>query len=242
MDEAKNIETCETLIVSDVHLGSPISMAKELRQLLSRVKFNRLILLGDIFSDLNFKRLTKEHWELISFIRKLSNPKRGVEVVWVEGNHDEGVTQVMEHLIGVKVYQRYEWKWKNKICVAMHGHQFDGVLAIANPKLSGFFIGAYLLIQQSSLFRRWLPTLLDRFHTHYQGLTLRVAAGALHVAKQDRAQLIFCGHTHEPYHQVQDNVEYWNSGCWTGTKGTYITLGDTVAIKECMSKTAIEVL
>ena len=53
-------------------------------------RFRRLILLGDIFSDLNFGRLTKPHWKFLGYIRKLSNPKRGIEVVWVEGTTTAG--------------------------------------------------------------------------------------------------------------------------------------------------------
>src|SRR5258708_1624903 len=87
--------------------------------------FRRLILLGDIFSDLNFRRLKKEHWQFLGYIRKLSNPKRGVEVVWVEGNHDLGLTDVMSHLVGVKVYQEYTWDYDGKKHLAVHGHQFD---------------------------------------------------------------------------------------------------------------------
>jgi len=207
-------------------------MARELYHLLNTASFSRLILLGDIFSDLNFLRLTKEHWQVISLIRKLSNPKRGIEVVWVEGNHDAGITQVMEHLIGVNVYQRYEWEWKGKKCIALHGHQFDGVYASGVPWFNNLTISVYLWLQKVGVLRRWLPRMLDRFHTHYQKLTVRVAAGALYVARQEMADFIFCGHTHEPYHKIQDGMEYWNSGCWVNGKATYLTLDNTVELRE----------
>ncbi len=77
----------DTVILSDLHLGSETSRAEEAIEVLRRLRFRRLILLGDIFCDLNFGRLKKHHWHFLSYIRKLSNPKRGVEVVWVEGNH-----------------------------------------------------------------------------------------------------------------------------------------------------------
>ena len=86
---------CDTLILSDVHLGSEISRASDGLALLRSMRFRRLILLGDMFNDLNFRRLKKEHWEFLSHIRKLSNPKRNVEVVWVEGNHDLGLSNLM---------------------------------------------------------------------------------------------------------------------------------------------------
>jgi len=85
----------DTLILSDLHLGSELSRARDARNLLENLSFKRLILLGDIFSDLNFRRLNKDHWKFLGCIRKLSNPKRGVEVVWVEGNHDrDGVRTI----------------------------------------------------------------------------------------------------------------------------------------------------
>src|SRR5436190_7177565 len=74
-----------TLILSDLHLGAETSHAREATRVLKQNRFQRLILLGDIFADLNFARLTKEHWKFLGYIRKLSNPKRNIEVVWVEG-------------------------------------------------------------------------------------------------------------------------------------------------------------
>src|SRR5207245_10223874 len=101
---------CDTLILSDLHLGSEISRARDALRMLKQSSFRRLILLGDIFSDLNFGRLKKEHWQFLGYIRKLSNPKRQVEVVWVEGNQDRGLTEVMHHLVGVTVCRRVQLK------------------------------------------------------------------------------------------------------------------------------------
>src|SRR5579864_7736888 len=100
----------DTIILSDLHLGSEVSRASDALRMLKSASFSRLILLGDIFSDLNFRRLKKEHWQFLGYIRKLSNPKREIEVIWVEGNHDYGLTQVMSHLVGVRVYREYAWE------------------------------------------------------------------------------------------------------------------------------------
>src|SRR6266704_7010579 len=116
----------DTVILSDLHLGSEISRAEQATRMLRENRFRRLILLGDIFSDLNFGRLTKAHWKFLGYIRKLSNPKRNVEVVWVEGNHDQGLSNIMSHLVGVRVYQDYAWEYRGLRHVAIHGHQFDG--------------------------------------------------------------------------------------------------------------------
>ena len=71
-----DLHVYNTLILSDLHLGAETSHAREATRVLKENRFQRLILLGDIFADLNFARLTKEHWKFLGYIRKLSNPKR----------------------------------------------------------------------------------------------------------------------------------------------------------------------
>jgi UDP-2,3-diacylglucosamine pyrophosphatase LpxH len=224
---------CETLIVSDVHLGSAVSLAADLLHLLKTSKFKRLILLGDIFQDLDFSRLTRDHWKLISHIRKLSNPKRGVEVVWVEGNHDAGISEVMEHLLGVKVFQEYEWEQGGKKCLAIHGHQYDNLWSNGVPLAGRIFTPIYLWLQHIGFVKKWLPRFLDKMHTHWERLDVKVAQGALKHAAHKGAGYVFCGHTHCAMHEFQDGVSYWNTGDWTGDFGTYITVdGDRVAQHE----------
>src|SRR5436305_14775547 len=94
----------DTIIISDLHLGSEVSRASEAMRMLKTASFNRLILLGDIFSDLNFRRLKKEHWRLLGYIRKLSNPKREIEVVWVEWNNEHGLSHGISHSVGSWMY------------------------------------------------------------------------------------------------------------------------------------------
>src|SRR5438477_8310787 len=137
----------DTLILSDVHLGSEISRASDALELLKSTTLRRLVLLGDIFNDLNFRRLKKEHWQFLSYIRKLSNPKREIEVVWVEGNHDHGLSDVMSHLVGIRVYQEYVWEYGGMKHLAIHGHQFDRFVS-RNRVLSTFLSGIHLAMQK----------------------------------------------------------------------------------------------
>ena len=142
-----NTPCFDTVILSDLHLGSEVSRARAALHTLKATSFRRLILLGDIFCDLNFRRLKKEHWQFLSYIRKLSNPKRGIEVVWVEGNHDFGLSEVMSHLVGIQVYQEYEWQYCGLRHLAIHGHQFDRFL-VNNRLLSRFFTSCHEHLQK----------------------------------------------------------------------------------------------
>ena len=213
----------DTIIVSDLHLGSEVSRAPAALKMLKSASFNRLILLGDIFSDLNFRRLKKEHWQFLGYIRKLSNPKREVEVVWVEGNHDWGLTEVMSHLVGVRVYQEYAWEYCGVRHVAVHGHQFDRFVS-SNSVLSTFLSAIHLGLQKISFGKKRLMGFLERFDTSYLRLSEKVARGAIAHAKMKDANRVFCGHTHEALTLHRDGVEYYNSGSWTQDVPTYIAI------------------
>ena len=70
------LRTVDTIIVSDVHLGSTISRAGDLQRTLEAYRCNRLILLGDIFHDLtDSSRLNKDQWDLLGYILALSCEK-----------------------------------------------------------------------------------------------------------------------------------------------------------------------
>ncbi len=191
--------------------------------MLKSASFNRLILLGDIFSDLNFRRLKKEHWQFLGYIRKLSNPKRAIEVVWVEGNHDHGLSQVMSHLVGIRVYQEYAWDYCGVRHLAIHGHQFDRFVS-GNRVVSGFLSALHLAMQKISFGKKRITGFIERFDTVWLRLSAQVARGALAHAKSRNAQRVFCGHTHEAVSVKRDGVEYYNSGSWTQESATYIAV------------------
>jgi len=213
----------DTIILSDLHLGSEVSRASAALRMLKSASFNRLILLGDIFSDLNFRRLKKEHWQFLGYIRKLSNPKRQIEVVWVEGNHDHGLSDVMSHLVGIRVYDEYVWEFNGKRHLAVHGHQFDRFLT-RNGVLSSFLSALHLGLQKMSFGKRRMMGFLERFDTAWLRLSAKVARGAVAHASSRNADRVFCGHTHEALSLKQDGIEYYNSGSWTQDVPTYIAV------------------
>ena len=215
-----------TLILSDLHLGSETSHAQEATTLLKATRFRRLILLGDIFADLNFARLTKDHWKFLGHIRKLSNPKRGIEVVWVEGNHDHGLANIMSHLVGVRVYQHYEWEFRGLRHIAIHGHQFDG-FQVNRVRLSQWGTSLYLQLQKLDFKSKPIARMIDRLNTRWLRMSPKVASGAIAFAKHHEAQRIFCGHTHEALHAEKDGVSYYNSGGWVDSRLTYLTIDET---------------
>jgi UDP-2,3-diacylglucosamine pyrophosphatase LpxH len=220
-----DLSVYNTLILSDLHLGAETSHAREATRVLKENRFHRLILLGDIFADLNFARLTKDHWKFLGYIRKLSNPKRNVEVVWVEGNHDHGLANIMSHLVGVRVYQRYAWQYAGLRHIAIHGHQFDG-FQVNNVRLSRLGTSLYLKLQKFDFKHKPIVRFIDRLNTRWLRMSPKVSAGALQYARQHDASRIFCGHTHQALHIEENGIHYYNSGGWVDSRLTYLTIDE----------------
>ncbi|HWR16868.1 MAG TPA: UDP-2,3-diacylglucosamine diphosphatase [Terriglobales bacterium] len=216
----------DTLLISDLHLGSEVSRARDALDLIQSLTYRRLILLGDIFSDLNFRRLNGDHWKFLSCIRKLSNPKRKVEVIWVEGNHDFGLSNVMSHLVGVPVYQRFVWEYSQKRHLAIHGHQFDTFIK-RNPYLVRFGEFFYHdVIQKLDRPSKCVSRFVDRLNTRFSRMSPRIMSGALAYAKAGNINRVFCGHTHVAVQAHVDGIAYYNTGSWIDARATYVTVGE----------------
>ncbi len=195
--------------------------------MLSQYTFNRLILLGDIFDSLNFARLKKDHWNLLSIIRKLSNPKRKIDVVWVEGNHDDGLAEIMSHLIGIDVYKEYIWELNGNRYLAIHGHQFDRFLN-ENVIISSIASFIYDRIQRWGSEKQTVARYLKSKSKGWLRLAKKVADGAAEYAKHKKANIVICGHTHQQskYEYPDKDITYYNSGCWTDLPSSYIIINE----------------
>lgn len=221
----------QTLIVSDIHLGSSVSRASKLLELLNTEQYKRLILNGDIFDDLNFTRLQHDHWGLLSKIRELSNPKYGVEVIWIAGNHD-GAAQILSRLIGVTVQNEYIFEWNKKKCLVIHGHQFDRFMT-QNPFVSALASWLYLGIQKLDTERQFIGRFLKRASKSWLRVSEKVARGGVLYGLFKRADIVFCGHTHKAMEKKLRGIHYYNSGCWTDVPSTYISItSEEIKIKE----------
>jgi UDP-2,3-diacylglucosamine pyrophosphatase LpxH len=147
-------------------------------------------------------------------------------VVWVEGNHDHGLTEIMSHLVGVRVFQEYRWDYQGLRHIAVHGHQFDS-FAVSNVHFNYLFgTLLYLQLQKWDSKNKVLTRFLDRLNTRWLRLSTKVADGALAYARHHQAARIFCGDTHAALHQYEPCVDYFNCGSWIDEHPTYITVGE----------------
>jgi UDP-2,3-diacylglucosamine pyrophosphatase LpxH len=221
-------QVVDTFIMSDIHLGSEVSRSKDALEMLKQFDFSRLILNGDVFEDLNFKRLSKDDWKFLSYIRKLSGHKRGVEVVWVAGNHD-GIAEILSHLLGLQVYDEYIWEYENEKYLAIHGHQFDKFLN-ENVIISNLATWFYKFFQRIDSDDQPISRWMKRRSKTWLRVSEKIATDAIEYAKLQGVKYIFCGHTHQAMERTKDGITYVNSGCWTDVPSQFITIDKTTRV------------
>ena len=218
----------DAVVISDLHLGSDNCRAKALVQFLEsvrdgRLRTRRLYLNGDVFDSIDFRRLKKQHWKVLSVLRKLSD---AVEITWINGNHD-GPAEVISHLLGVEVVDEVVVTSGGKRVLLLHGHRFDQFIE-RYPLTSKLADGVYRFLQ-------WL----DKSHTVarqakskskiFLRCVEKVQQLSMQYARKRNCDIVCCGHTHCPVVEADGGVTYVNSGCWTERVCHYVTIRDGVA-------------
>jgi UDP-2,3-diacylglucosamine pyrophosphatase LpxH len=220
MKTKKEIKKTHTLIMSDLHLGTEVSNPKKVLKLLRSYSFRKLILLGDVFDNMDFRHLDKESWALLSYVGRISKDKR---VRWVIGNHDAGLADIFRTLIDARIYETYTWKYNHRKYMAIHGHQFDRFL-IDNVFLSYLATVVYNFVQKIDSEKKVVSRFLKRKSKGWLRMSEKVARGAMAYGKKQGADYIFCGHTHRATEKNNHTIKYFNSGCWTDLPCTYISI------------------
>ncbi|MFO0880458.1 MAG: UDP-2,3-diacylglucosamine diphosphatase [Gemmataceae bacterium] len=213
----------DAVILSDIHLGSTNCQAKRLRVLLERIVEGdlptaRLILNGDVFDSIDFRRLHKAHWKILSLLRKLSDQ---IEIVWLAGNHD-GSAEIISHLLGVTVEDEYILTTGEERLLILHGHVFDAFIE-SYPWLTWFADQAYRCLQWIDRTHRFAKMAKHGSKTFLR-CTEKISQGAVELARRRGCTMVTCGHTHVPLTQVEQAIPYFNSGCWTELPCWFLTV------------------
>jgi UDP-2,3-diacylglucosamine pyrophosphatase LpxH len=216
----------DALIISDLHLGSESCQAKSLvaffQEILDgRLSARRLIINGDVFDSIDFRRLRKNHWKVLSQIRHLSDK---LEIIWICGNHD-GPAEIVSHLLGVRVEEQYLLASGGRSFLIVHGHQFDGFIN-DHPVLTWLADKAYGLLQKLDR-THYVARLAKRRSKTFIRCSSKIRLGAQQLAARTGADAAICGHTHHAAQEEQGTpASYYNSGCWTESPSTYLAVHD----------------
>ncbi len=202
----------DCLVISDLHLGSDVCQARLLEDFLEWAVRNtrELVINGDIFDDLNFKRLTKHHFACLKIIRK-NTDRTDLKVVWARGNHD-GPAEVVGHIVGVDILDEYIYDNGHVRLLALHGDQFDQFIT-RHAAITALGCGIYYYIQK--LFPKRASRWVRRTSKKWQRNSRLIRDRAVEYAASRGCRFVTCGHTHLPLEAKIGDVVYINSGTWT---------------------------
>jgi UDP-2,3-diacylglucosamine pyrophosphatase LpxH len=202
----------DCIVISDFHLGSDVCQAKLLEEFLVWAvdHCHELVINGDIFDDLNFKRLTKRHFACLKIIRRNSD-RDDFRLVWVRGNHD-GPADIISHIVGVEILDEYIYDNGQIQLLILHGDQFD-TFTTAYPWFTEIACGIFYYIQKYMPHRaaRWIRRISKRWQRNSQLIERR----AIEYAHSRGFRYVTCGHTHLALVAEREGVLYINSGTWT---------------------------
>jgi UDP-2,3-diacylglucosamine pyrophosphatase LpxH len=215
-----------TIIISDIHLGSQYSRAKEVTEFLSKNSAETIILNGDIIDGWALKRggvWTDNHMKCIKKLIKLSKVSK---IYWLRGNHDDFLHDFIPFDFG-KIMLRESIEYKsldgNKYLI-LHGDIFD----IFVDKL-GWLAKIGSVGYDMTL---WINKWYNRYRTYrglpYFSLSQKIKASVKtatnfigdfenHMvthAKSFECDGIICGHIHKAEIRNIDDMVYMNSGDW----------------------------
>jgi UDP-2,3-diacylglucosamine pyrophosphatase LpxH len=215
----------DAIVISDLHLGAHNCLAGPLAEFLREIldgslATSRLVINGDAFDSLDFRRLRKRHWEVLQLIRRLSTR---IEVTWVAGNHD-GPAPVLAQLLGVPVAEDCVLESGGRRILVCHGHAFDKFID-SYPLLTILADWGYFFLQSIDRTHR-VARMAKRATKVYLRCQERIARGATGLARQRGCETAVCGHTHQATHAEYDGIAYHNSGCWTERPPSFLAVAE----------------
>ncbi len=216
-----------TVFISDVHLGTRSAQAIELLEFLRCIETETLFLVGDIIDFWKVRR--GPHWPqshndvLQKILRKA---RKGTRVVFIPGNHDDGIRDVCGMDFGGIEVRRdaiHETAQGKKYLV-LHGDEFDIVIRYARWLA---FLGdrSYEVALALNTPLNWLRGLLGlEFWSLSNFLKQRVKSAVNFIgefeaalaaeARRRGADGLICGHIHHANSRDINGIHYLNSGDW----------------------------
>ncbi|WP_371132623.1 UDP-2,3-diacylglucosamine diphosphatase [Phenylobacterium sp.] len=221
------LQRYRSVFISDVHLGTRGCQAELLLDFIRLTEFDRLYLVGDIVDGWKMKRgwfWPQSHNDVVQKILRLA--RRGVEVIYIPGNHDDQVRDFCGiHFGGVVVARdTIHQTADGRRFLVTHGDEFDGVVRYA-PWLAHLGDAAYCaLLAANTTFNR----LRRRLGLGYWSLSAYLKGrvknalqfiDGFETALADEARRrgvdgVICGHIHKAEMRMIDGVLYVNDGDW----------------------------
>jgi len=223
------IRNLEISVISDVHLATHASKAKELVKYLKSIYPKKLVLNGDFIDSWRFSRnyFPKPHLKVLRQLIKMM--EQGTKVIYITGNHDEIFRRFNNTKLGnFSIVNQLELVLDGKKTWIVHGDIFDLIIHQAKwlAKIGAAAYGFITLLNKIvnllwKVFRQKeiiiYKSLKERIKKDKKVLTkFEQTIGEMGALKN--YDVVICGHTHIPVDKnitVRDHtVRYINCGDW----------------------------
>ena len=219
----------EVVVISDVHLGTYGSHAKELYNYLASIKPKILVLNGDIIDIWQFRKsyFPKAHLKIIQKI--IGFASKGTKVYYITGNHDEMLRKFSEMNMGnFTLTDKLILDLDDKKAWIFHGDVFDSSVQHSKwiAKLGGLGYDYLILLNR---FVNWCLLKIGKEpYSFSKKIKASVKKAVKHIsdfektatelAIEKKYDYVICGHIHEPKMLLKENKNgttmYLNSGDW----------------------------
>lgn len=217
----------KTIVVSDIHLGTTNSKAKEVVRFLKNNTCETLILNGDIIDGWQLRKgaqWKKKHTRFFRVILKMIE-KYNTKVIYVRGNHDDFLDHILPfEFAGITIVKDYIYESFNKRYLVIHGDIFDAITTnlrwLAKLGDTGYTFLLWLnKMYNNYRVKRGLP-----YYSLSQVVKQKVKSAVSYIsdyeeelvkiARKKECNGVICGHIHHPAMIQYDDVLYLNSGDW----------------------------
>lgn len=211
-----------TVIVSDLHLGSKAARRDDILDFLDKISTETLILNGDIIDGWSLQRgskWTKKDTKIIRKILKIS--ETDTEVIWLRGNHDEFLKDFLPFDLGnIKIVEDYIHQHGSIRYYIFHGDVLD--VFITKVKWLAYIgsIGYDIALWINRWYNRWRAWRKLPYYSISKDIKNGIKKAtnfindfeinAVRLAKGKGCQVAICGHIHQP--SLKEG--YMNSGDW----------------------------
>ena len=215
------------LFISDVHLGTRSAQTEALLEFLRLVDADVIYLVGDIVDFWKVRRgphWPQSHNDVVQKILRLA--RKGVEVIYVPGNHDDRVRDFCgAHFGGVQVALDYIHQTADgRKFLVTHGDAFDGVVQHAKWLA---FLGDWsyrALIRLNTVFNQGRRLFGLPYWSLSAFLKAKVKSALQFIENFEQAVAdearrrgcdgVICGHIHKAEMRHIDGITYVNDGDW----------------------------
>jgi len=220
-----------TLFLSDIHLGTEDSKAREVVDILKHTRCERIILNGDIIDGWALKRGGK--WRSIhtrvvrTLLKKLEKEK--TEIIYLRGNHDDFITSFLPIALGkLKCMAEYIHETpKGERYLVLHGDGFDSVSTGHRWIAMVGAVGYDALLKVNRLYNKYRSWRGKEYYSVSKVIKGRVKSAIsfvgryqeklVELAEKRKCSGIICGHIHTPADEMIEGIHYLNSGDWVET-------------------------